>query len=108
MNSAETFAPIRPLSSEPSGAGAAWRERRNPRLRRHSFPRFENSRAARPCILTTQISTCAKGWKRLLVSLRGTEPAFALTVLPMISDRKFDVTLRVGCSLAYEATGPAW
>ncbi|MDB6128420.1 MAG: transglutaminase [Verrucomicrobia bacterium] len=26
----------------------------------------------------------------------------------MISDRKFDVTLRVGCSLAYEATGPAW
>ena len=26
----------------------------------------------------------------------------------MIPERKFDVTLRVGCSLAYEATGPAW
>src|SRR5580704_14238540 len=28
-------------------------------------------------------------------------------VSPLVSP-EFDVTLRVGCSLAYEATGPAW
>lgn len=30
------------------------------------------------------------------------------TLPPVASNREFDLTVRVGCSLAYEATGPAW